>query len=478
MMYKIHELSAEHKTKPEQIIETLDRAYTRIDALNPKLNAIVHDFREQASARAKVLVNEDPSNLPLYGVPVTIKESFVYRNSPCTINFPPLKSYAPDINSVLAQRLENAGAIILGKTNVPMLLSDCQTFGPLYPTANNPYDLRRTPGGSTGGGAAALAAQLSYAEIGSDIGGSIRNPANLCGLFGLKPTTNGHIHDGHVPPLPNRGTGFTALNSTGPLARSASDIEQIYKVCYQPLPEYQQYLDIQTSTPIHNKLANYKIAYYDELAGVQCSAPTQRGLQRVVKCLEDQGAQVSKIRIDEQLADKTLKTWVKLFGFVCSQDFAWPVRKILQFKFGKDLKKSSFDAKQELKKGLSMNFREYSKALREQKECIAEFSRYFNDYDFILSPTSIGPAFEHNHKHNNIEFDGQSYNYTDYCFGFVMFYNLLGNPVMSLPSGIDEKYGLPIGVSIAASHHSENQLIHFSKLLEKQGFEFQAPTIS
>ncbi|WP_255376193.1 amidase family protein, partial [Oleiphilus sp. HI0066] len=161
MMYKIHELSAEHKTKPEQIIETLDRAYTRIDALNPKLNAIVHDFREKASARAKVLMNEDPSNLPLYGIPVTIKESFVYRNSPCTINFPPLKSYAPDINSVLAQRLENAGAIILGKTNVPMLLSDCQTFGPLYPTANNPYDLRRTPGGSTGGGAAALAAQLS-----------------------------------------------------------------------------------------------------------------------------------------------------------------------------------------------------------------------------------------------------------------------------------------------------------------------------
>jgi amidase len=475
----IESLVAQHKTSPATIEETVESAYARVDLLNPRINAIVQDFRESARERARYLSAnaEKYADSALYGVPVTIKESFTYKSTPTTLNFPPLKNYQPEQSSILAQRLEDAGAIIIGKTNIPTMLSDCQSFGPLYPTACNPYDTDRTPGGSTGGGAASLAAEFAYAEIGSDIGGSIRNPANFCGLFGLKPSTNGHVHDGHIPPMPNKGNGFTALNSTGPLARTMGDLKAIYSVCYQPLVQYQQYMKVETNTAHHNDLSGYKIAYFDSIKDIHCSRATQEGLNRIVKKLEQEGASVTKIKVDEQLVERSLACWVKIFGFVCGQDFPWAIRKVMQFKFGQDLKRSSINAKKELAEGLSLDFAEYSKALLEQKECIAEFYQLFDDYDFILSPTSVGPAFQHNHKHKDIELEGQHYSYTDYCFAFVMLYNLLGLPVLCVPSGLDEKLNLPVGISVAAPHHSEEQLLHFGELLENAGFGFVPPQI-
>jgi amidase len=470
-------IAAEVKQSPANAKDILDTFYGRIETLNPKLNALVHEFRKSAYGHAEKLQNMDLAALPLAGVPVTIKESFGYNGSPTTVNFPPLKNHTPTTNSILADRLEQAGAIILGKTNVPLLLSDCQTFGPLYPTANNPYDLSRTPGGSTGGGAAALAAGLTTIEIGSDIGGSIRTPANFCGLFGLKPTRNGHAHDGHVPPLPNRGSGFTAMNSTGPLARNMSDLRLAYETCYQPMEEYLKYMDVRTSTPIHNQLSDYRVAWFDEIMGKPCSEPTRAGLHKVIDSLSKSGATVEKIRIDDKLADKIFKTWTQLFGFVVGQDFPWLMRQILKFKFGHDIRKSRISAKQALANGLSMNFSKYSQALLDQQECIAEFSKYFNDYDFVLSPTTVGPAFEHNHKHQDIIYQGESHNYTDYCFLFVMPYNLMGNPVLTIPSGKDKDTNLPIGISIATRHFSEKQLMHFGELLEDKGFVFEAPSL-
>lgn len=472
-------LVAAHRSSPATIKDTVESVYARVDLLNPRFNAVIQDFRDSARERALYLSGnaEKYSSSPLYGVPVTIKESFTYKSSPTTLNFAPLKNYHPEQSSILAQRLENAGAIIIGKTNIPTMLSDCQSFGPLYPTACNPYDTDRTPGGSTGGGAASLAAEFAYAEIGSDIGGSIRNPANFCGLFGLKPTTNGHVHDGHIPPMPNKGNGFTALNSTGPLARNMRDLKAIYNVCYQPLVQYQQYMPVKTDTAHHNNLGAYKVAYFDSVKNISCSRATQEGLHRIVTSLEKTGASVTKIKLDEQLVERILACWVKIFGFVCGQDFPWAIRKIMQFKFGHDLKRSSINAKKELGEGLSMDFSEYSKAILAQKECIAEFYKLFDDYDFILSPTSVGPAFEHNHKHKDIELEGKTYSYTDYCFAFVMPYNLLGLPVLCVPAGLDEKLKLPIGISVAAPHHSEEQLLHFGELLERAGFGFVPPPI-
>ena len=188
-----------------KITDLLEVYGNQIKKHNDKINAIVIDNIEAARESARLLENqlqEGKELGPLYGVPVTVKEAFNMKGLKTTVNYPRLKDYVPQEDSIFVKRLYEAGAIILGKTNVPMLLSDSQTFGPLYPTCNNPYDITRTPGGSTGGGAAAVAAGMTTFELGSDIGGSIRNPSHYCGLFGLKPTQNAHHQDGHIPPLP------------------------------------------------------------------------------------------------------------------------------------------------------------------------------------------------------------------------------------------------------------------------------------
>ncbi|MFC7158952.1 amidase family protein [Pseudidiomarina halophila] len=175
----------------------------RIENYNPKLNAFVDLYPDTARLAAKQRDQQkDDQPGPLHGVPISVKECYQVKDTRTTLNYPPLRNLVADSTSLLVQRLLDAGAVLLGKTNVPTLLADAQTFGPIYPRANNPYDLSRTPGGSTGGGAAALAADLCALELGSDIGGSIRNPAHHCGLFGLKPTENGHHLDGHIPPFP------------------------------------------------------------------------------------------------------------------------------------------------------------------------------------------------------------------------------------------------------------------------------------
>src|SRR5947209_6897909 len=171
--------------------ELMDMTFQRIDLHNPKLNTIVWQDREKAMARAnqadETLAKGDASGA-LHGVPVTIKESFAYRGSPNTWGLPLLKDANSPRTAVAVERLESAGAIIVGKTNVPVMLGDWQSYNPVYGMTNNPWDLTRTPGGSTGGGAAALAAGLGCLTIGSDLSGSIRIPAHFCGVYGHKPS--------------------------------------------------------------------------------------------------------------------------------------------------------------------------------------------------------------------------------------------------------------------------------------------------
>jgi len=458
--------------------EELTKSYlARINQLNPTINAIVAQDQEHSLLRAMELDQLALSGRslgPLHGVPVTVKECFNVKGFKTTVNYPPLKNYRPSEDSILVSRLKDAGAILLGKTNVPTLLADSQTFGPLFPTANNPYDLTRSTGGSTGGGAAAVATGMTTFEIGSDIAGSIRNPAHYCGLFGLKPTQNGHPADGHVPPLPDRNVGYLDMNSTGPLARTMDDIELAYNVCYAPRWDYLRYLPIDREFPEHKKLSDFRIGWFDEILGIQCSTDTKKALEGMVSSLESAGAQVEKIKIDQQLLERILKLWAKIFGFVIGQDFSWPMRQLLKLKFQRDLSGSKLEAKRELHQGLSLNFKQFSSAQLEQQELTAELTKLFEAHDFLLSPTSAGPAFEHNQKHKPIPIDGDTLHYSDYCFSFVMPYNVTRLPVLTVPTGLNDD-GLPIGLSFAGPHFSEKQLIRFGKLLESAGYRFQAP---
>jgi amidase len=438
----------------------------RIERYNPQFNAYVQVYTEQALQQAQARDRQTESRGPLHGVPISIKECYLLAGTSTTLNYPPLKNYRGQTTSPLVQRLIDAGAVILGKTNVPQLLADSQTFGPLYPTANNPFDPQRTPGGSTGGGAAALAAGLSSLELGSDIGGSIRNPSSYCGLFGLKPTENGHARDGHVPPLPEQRLGMSVMNCTGPLARSAADLARAYEVLYQP----------QALAQPLSSLKQLRVGLLSSFHGLQPGKAVQQGLTRMQHVLEQAGAVVTPVQLDQHLAQRIIANWAELFGFSIAQNLSWPIRRLFYWKFRPALRDSSLSVINPLKRGLSLDFKHYSRALYERAELITEVQRSFQPVDVVMSATSMGPAFVHNHTHRRIELDGEAIPYMDYCFPFVALYNLTGQPVLTVPSGLSDN-GLPVGISFAGSHHQDALLLNLARLLSEQGVQFSPPQL-
>ncbi|MEW9797989.1 amidase [Alteromonas sp. CYL-A6] len=445
---------------------------SNIERYNSHLNAFVDVFSDRAVLQARqrdAVIKKTPDKAgPLHGVPVSVKECFLMAGTRSSVNYPPLKKHVAATTSMLVQRLERAGAVILGKTNIPTLLSDAQTFGPLYPQCNNPHDLSRTPGGSTGGGAAALAADMTSLELGSDIGGSIRNPSAFCGLYGFKPTENGHCNDGHVPPLPGSTLGWSAMNSTGPLARRAGDLALACKVLFAPDWVDQHYLPVASPATPPTSLKGLNIGVLTSLYHLNPGSDVTAALSSLQQKLEQAGATVTPVHIDPELAKKLLLCWVSLFGYFMGQTLSWPIRKLFYLRFRGALKDSSLDARAAFKRGLAMDFKAFSRCLAERQHLIGEIHRLYSPYDTVLSPTAMGPAFTHNHQHQRIALDGIDMPYIDYCFPFVALYNLTGMPVLTVPAGRNDS-GLPVGLSFAAARHADDWLLAFGELLEQQG---------
>src|SRR5258706_9010332 len=231
-------LAAGIRRKEIRAAELLEVYLARLEKHNPALNAIVvtaaDAARERASAADQALASGEVWG-PLHGVPMTIKESFDVVGMPTTWGVPELKDNRPVRNAVAVERFLGAGAVIFGKTNVPIYLADWQSYNAIYGTTNNPWDLARSPGGSSGGSAAALAAGLTGFEAGIDIGASIRNPAHYCGVFGHKPTW------GICPPRGQAMPGVVAptdISVIGPMARSAEDLDLGLRVMAGPAQIY------------------------------------------------------------------------------------------------------------------------------------------------------------------------------------------------------------------------------------------------
>lgn len=470
-------LSEKFNARDITATELINEFYGHIKKYNHVLNAFVIENKQEALETARkldLLMNEGNSRGALHGIPVSVKESFNLKGHKTTVNFKMLKDNVASEDAVIVKRLKDAGALLLGKTNVPTLLADNQTFGPLYPTAKNPFDISRTTGGSTGGGAAAVATGMTTIEIGTDIGGSIRNPANFCGIFGLKPTENQFIQSGHVPPFPNAKGGYLSMASVGPLARTMDDIELGWSIVNQPEWTYLNSLPVQSRAKVHGQLSDYKIGWFDETEIVECSDSTRKSIEKFIDALAEKGANIHKFKVDQQWLEQTYNVWATLFGFITGQNAPWVFRQMMKFKFRQQTKGSSFNVVKSLGKGLSMDFRAFSYALRLQQELIAQLMGWFDDYDFIISPTSIGPAFKHNPRQRPIKYEGRKIPYTAYNYSFTLPYNVCGNPSLIIP-GEHSNEGLPIGIQIAGPHHSESELIHFGKLVERIGYTFQAP---
>src|SRR5437773_938828 len=204
--------------------ELLELYLARVEKYNPTLNAIIatdlEGARKRARAADRALARKKPWG-PLHGVPMTIKESYDVVGMPTTWGVPELKDHVPPRNALAVDRLLGAGVVLFGKTNVPIYLADYQSYNAIYGTTNNPWDLSRSPGGSSGGSGAALAAGLTGIETGSDVGASIRNPAHYCGVYGHKPTYDVVSYKGHT----RSNVSVGDITVVGPLARGAEDLE-------------------------------------------------------------------------------------------------------------------------------------------------------------------------------------------------------------------------------------------------------------
>ncbi|HEV2663611.1 MAG TPA: amidase family protein, partial [Blastocatellia bacterium] len=247
--------------------ELTEHVFKRIAKHNPKINAFVTLIEEQAMAQAKhadqlnaLKKNSGKSPGKLHGLPVVVKDSFATAGVRTTCGSKQLEKYVPKDDAVVVARLKAAGAIIIGKTNLPEFAGDWQSYNQVAGVTNNPWDVSRTPGGSTGGGAAALAAGLGFLEIGSDIGGSIRVPSHFCGLFGHKPTLDLVPLAGHIPPPPGV-LSPSELPVAGPLARSAEDLLLELEVVAGPAPEDAGAYRWVARKARRTKLSEYKIGF-------------------------------------------------------------------------------------------------------------------------------------------------------------------------------------------------------------------------
>lgn len=455
--------------------EITEAFLARIADHNGKLNAIVQLFETEARSRAKEADEALARNRlwgPLHGVPVTIKEMFLVANTPSTLNSARLKNFIAADDGVLVRRIKSAGAVILGKTNVPANLQGYQCKGDVYPEGKNPYRLEYSPGGSTGGGAAAVAAGMTALELGADGGGSLRVPAHFCGGFCLKPTDKTIVRYGGMP-LPKGARGFLVnMGQPGPLGRCIDDLEILWKIIRGPDQSDFEIPPIDWRPPSDRSLAQLRVAWTDGFDPYVAGAETREQLAALAARIEGAGARVEKAV--PSIYPRAREVFVQLQGALLGQNMPWLARKIFPMFVARGLLKGQPDMVRLLRRALKMNTQEYAAALGVKRGWVEDIERFFDSHDVLLAPVSFGPAFERCKQGSELDFDGTLRPYNDYCWPYVGPFNASGHPALVMPLG-SSKGGLPIGVQLIGPYWSEPELLHIARRLAPLTKGFVAP---
>jgi amidase len=428
--------------------ELLDATFDRIDRHNPALNAIVWQDRQRAMARARDADKaraQHQSAGALHGVPVTIKESFAYRGSPNTWGLPALKDAISPRTAVAVERLESAGAIVVGKTNMPLMLGDWQSDNEIYGTTNNPWDLARTPGGSTGGGAAAVAAGLGAVTIGSDLSGSIRIPAHFCGVYGHKPSLGLIGMDGFQPGPWDGSPGYPMdIAVVGPLARSANDLDLALDVLAGSSGDDARAWTCRLPPPRHTRLEDFRVGYMFDEKSAPLSSDIVALYEDVVAALSKSGATLT--RGWPQGVD--LQSHVDTFQFL--------VMALVTADAGPNGRGGGYD---------------HARWLHETRKRLAfraVWQSYFQDHDVLLLPTTFTAAFSHDHsqpiERRVVETPEGKRPYLRDMASWISHASLAGLPATVAPIGRTSA-DLPVGIQIVAPMWEDRTAIAFAALL-------------
>ena len=445
-------------------------AYVRqIEKYNDKFNAIATYNFERAKKRAteadEALARGENWGV-LHGVPVTIKDTLETAGIVTTAGYTPLKNYLPDRDATTVVRLKAAGAIVIAKTNTPQLAGDYQTNNPLFGRTNNPWNIERTVGGSSGGSACAISAGFSPLDLGSDIAGSVRLPAHYCGVCGFMPTDRRVPTTGHVPELPNQPKTIRHLLRIGVLARSVADLQLCFNLIAGADIEQPEIPPVPVVSPPEKTLSRLKIAWSYGYDLLPVSKDTRSAIKSFITLLDDANCQLTEcnpIDLDwEEVlayygAFSSLElfasgSWKNLFdGLQFGIKTEFLARTQTSFKSGTPLTQKSHLS-------FPPSLANYNALLTERDRITATMDRFMARWDAWICPVALSPAFLHCDTGQSIEVDGVKFPYLLACGGYTMPLNFTGHPVVVIPIGLSRSR-LPVGVQIVGQRWQDEALL-------------------
>lgn len=469
-------LAEKIRKKEISSVELLGHYIDRMEKYNPQINAIVVTQLDKARARAKeadAALARGENWGPLHGVSMTVKESYNIEGLPTTWGNPALKDNIATSDAVACERLQDAGAVIFGKTNVPISLADFQSYNEVYGTTNNPHDLARGPGGSSGGSAAALASGMTGLEMGSDIGGSIRNPAHYCGVFGHKPTwgilpMRGHALPGVLTP--------SDISVIGPLARSARDLRLAVQLVGGADDLHLPGWNLALPEPTQKTLRDFRIAVWadDNLAPVDESVKAR--VLQVAELAEKAGALVDYGARPDFAPDYSHDQYTNLLHSAMSARQPEDVFRA-NVERRRQLAPDDRSALAQVTIASSLYYREWHQHNENRTHLRWAWHEFFKDFDILLTPMCSTPAFPHD---QNPQMGARTLTVNNEqrpYFEQIFWAGLTG--VSYLPStivatGLNDQ-GLPIGVQIVAREMGDYFSIEFARMVAEQLGGFVPP---
>jgi Asp-tRNA(Asn)/Glu-tRNA(Gln) amidotransferase A subunit family amidase len=445
--------------------ELVELHLERIARVNPRLNAIVTLTAEQARAAAAIADARLRAGdaRPLEGLPVTIKDAFALAGVRSTDGCKLFETYVPETDAVAVERWKRAGAIVLGKTNVPELSFDFDCENPVFGRTNNPWDLARTPGGSSGGEAAAIASGCSPLGLGSDLAGSIRMPAHFCGIAGLKPTVQAVPRTGHLPP----GIGplpLTLMATVGPMARAVEDLALAYELLRGPHPSDPDILPSVAAEPERVDVRRLRCAFYASGGPTPVAAPIQEAVRCAARALADAGLAV------EERAPAMLASAHRVFMTLVTADGGSGFRMMAGERFG-ELRPQ---LRRFLEASRELSASEFLLAGIERDAIRMEVAELLAACPVILAPVLPIAAFRHDHDGHDVEGVHVEHNDPLWTTDWV---NLTGLPAVAVPAGATSD-GLPVGVQIVGRPFAEGEVLAVARVVERALGGYRPPPLA
>lgn len=454
--------------------ELLDAHVARNEALTTKLNCVTATDIEHARATAQFIDDARARGAAmgvLAGLPMTIKDGFDVSGMPAVAGNPAYTNRPKDCTDAdLVDCVRKDDAIIWAKTNVPFMLGDFQSYNTVYGTTNNPYDTSRTPGGSSGGAAAALAAGITPLEIGSDTGGSLRHPANFCGVFSLKPTWGVLSQRGHVPPPPGISSEID-LTVMGPMARNAGDLRLLWNTLRG------------NAGVAPREIKDARVVLWDIEPGFPLAREVREHVGRAAEALQRRGAIVERKSLPFS-GEELLRAYLELLLPIMAVGYPDKLRESFLAQRDEDLKAADdgagpFSGARYRLRSMANDQEVFASMSRRKalKDRLAEF--FGSGIDAILCPISPAPAFEHLQKlpplERTLDVDGTSVPYMT-LLTWISLATALHAPAIAVPAGRNAA-GLPIGVQLIGPWNCEDRLFDFAGVLEEELGGFAAPEL-